>query len=214
MRYFVSFVLLSCFFSTSAQPFRKEIQAFQRLDSITPPPPGQVLFVGSSSFRLWHDVQTYFPETPILNRGFGGSCLTDLIYYEKQIIKPYAPRKILIYCGENDLADSDTTDAHDILMRFSTLFELIRADFPHTPLAYVSIKPSPSRRRLMPKMIQANALIQEYLHEKPNTNYVDIFHPMLNENGEPRQELFLDDQLHMTRAGYDIWARTLEEIVR
>ena len=210
MRCFATIFLLNCCLALQAQPFRDEIQAFQHQDSLVPITPGQVLFVGSSSFRLWRDVQAYFPGTPIINRGFGGSCLTDMIYYEKQIITPYKPRKIVIYCGENDFAASDTTTANDVFMRFKTLFKSIRADYPHTPIVYISMKPSPSRRTLMNKIASGNEMIEGYLRRKRHTAFVDVFHRMLDEQGEPRRELFLDDQLHMNQAGYQIWASALK----
>ncbi len=210
MRCFATIFLLNCCLALQAQPFRDEIQAFQHQDSLVPITPGQVLFVGSSSFRLWRDVQAYFPGTPIINRGFGGSCLTDMIYYEKQIITPYKPRKIVIYCGENDFAASDATTANDVFIRFKTLFKSIRADYPHTPIVYISMKPSPSRRTLMRKIASGNEMIEGYLRRKRHTAFVDVFHRMLDEQGEPRRELFLDDQLHMNQAGYQIWASALK----
>ena len=100
MRNLLILLLFTGICTVQAQPFKQDIQSFLREDSAKPPAAGQVLFVGSSSFRMWQDVQTYFPTVPIINRGFGGSTLKDVIYYEKQIIAPYKPRKIVIYCGE------------------------------------------------------------------------------------------------------------------
>jgi len=213
LRQFLLFFCLAITASVVAQPFRDEIQAFQRLDSVNFPATGQVLFVGSSSFRLWKDVQAYFPDVPIINRGFGGACLTDMIYYEKQIITPYKPRKIVIYCGENDLAASDTVQAQQVLERFQQLFKAIRADYPKTPVVYVSIKPSISRQRLMPKMAEANRLIQQYLKKKRRTQFVDVYSLMLDKNGTPRPDIFVEDKLHMNREGYLIWQKALAPVI-
>ena len=213
MRLLIILFFFAGVFSATAQPFKEEIQAFLRQDSLQPQAPGQVLFVGSSSFRLWQDVQADFPKTPIINRGFGGSSLPDLIRYEKQIIAPYKPGKIVIYCGENDFAASDTIQAIHVFTRFKQLFELIRTDYPQTPIIFVSIKPSISRQRLMPKIAEGNRLIARYLRKKRHTSYVDIYHKMLDAKGQPRPELFVEDKLHMNRAGYLIWQKALTPLL-
>ncbi len=213
MRLLTILLIFSGSFPAIAQPFKEEIQAFLRQDSLQPQAPGKVLFVGSSSFRLWGDVQADFPGTPIINRGFGGSSLPDLIRYEKQIIAPYKPGKIVIYCGENDFAASDTIQAIHVFARFKQLFELIRTDYPQTPIIFVSIKPSISRQRLMPKIAEGNRLIARYLRKKRHTSYVDIYHKMLDAKGQPRPELFVEDKLHMNRAGYLIWQKALTPLL-
>lgn len=169
--------LLSVFFLTSllsfeainvqAQaPFANEIKNFKQQDSASFPSKNAILFVGSSSFRKWTDVQSYFPGYEIINRGFGGSTLPDVIRYEKDIIAPYHPKQVVIYCGDNDLASSDTVTANVVLKRFKELFLLIRSDLPKASIAFVSIKPSPSRIQLFSKMQQANALIKKFLKKQ------------------------------------------------
>jgi lysophospholipase L1-like esterase len=199
------------FFSISvfAQPFADEIEQFRKQDSIHPPPANAILFVGSSSFRKWTDVAHYFPEDSIINRGFGGSTLPDVIRYTPDIIIPYHPRQVLIYCGDNDLASSDLVTADTVFARFVTLFELIRAGLPGVPIAYVSIKPSPSRARLREKMEQANLLIQTYLSIQQHTAFIDVYHQMLNPDGTVMTELFIEDNLHMNAKGYAIWQKTI-----
>ena len=161
-------VLLVCFGFTNAQiaPFHADIQRFRIQDSIRFPPKNAILFIGSSSFTKWTDVQNYFPGYTIINRGFGGSSLPDLIRYAGDIIYPYKPRQVVIYCGDNDLAASDTVSAQTVFNRFQQLFAMIREKLPATSVAFVSIKPSPSRQRLMPKMREANLLIKKYLKQK------------------------------------------------
>ena len=130
---------------SNAQPFANDIAAFKKQDAVAMPPKNAILFVGSSSFTKWKDVQEYFPKHVILNRGFGGSTLPDVIRYEKDIIFPYQPRQIVIYCGENDVASSDTVTAAMVLQRFKQLFTDIRQQYPKTPVAFISLKPCPSR---------------------------------------------------------------------
>mgnify|MGYP000873734061 CR=1 FL=1 len=195
-------------------PFYNDIQRFKKVDSAQFPRKGQILFIGSSSFTRWNDVQDYFPEHSIINRGFGGSSLPDLIRYANDIIFGYAPKQIVIYCGENDLAASDTVSAAAVVQRFITLFTMIREKYPRIPVAYISMKPSPSRVHLMHKMDAGNWAIKAYLQEQKKTVFVDTYHLMLDANGEPRKELFVEDRLHMNNDGYAIWQKALAPILK
>ena len=133
-------------------PFWDEIMEFKHQDSVHRPPSGAILFVGSSTIRKWINVQSYFPGYTIINRGFGGSTLPDVIRYAPEIIFPYHPKQIVIYCGDNDLASSDSVSATMVYNRFVKLYNLIRSRLKEVDIIFVSIKPSPSRQRLMPKM--------------------------------------------------------------
>jgi lysophospholipase L1-like esterase len=190
--------------------FWNDIQAFKKQDSISFPGTGKILFVGSSSFTKWTDVQSYFPAYPIINRGFGGSSLPDVIRYANDIIFPYRPKQIVIYCGENDLAASDTVSGKDVAERFYKLFNMIRSKFLKTPVVYISMKPSPSRQLLLSKMIKGNELIKKWLAKKKHTVYIDVYKEMIDDEGKPRAELFLDDNLHMNKIGYAVWKRAIE----
>ncbi|MGN6166033.1 MAG: GDSL-type esterase/lipase family protein [Flavisolibacter sp.] len=197
-------------FNVQAQaPFANEIKAFKTQDSISFPPGNAILFVGSSSFRKWTDVQSYFPDHKIINRGFGGSILPDVIRYEKEIIAPYHPKQVVIYCGDNDLASSDTVTPDIVVKRFKQLFHLIRTDVPKANIAFVSIKPSPRRIQLFSKMQQANAQIKKFLKKQKNTSFINVFDPMLV-NNQPRQDIFLSDSLHMNEKGYAIWRKVIQ----
>ncbi|MEO6327452.1 MAG: GDSL-type esterase/lipase family protein, partial [Ginsengibacter sp.] len=146
----------------------------------------------------------------IINRGFGGSALTDLIGYADDIIFPYQPKQIVIYCGENDFASSDTISSNTVYQRFKTLFSIIRNKFPKVSVAYVSMKPSPIRRHLMSKMVLANNMIKGYLTSKKSTYFIDVFPEMLDKNGNPINNIFLQDSLHMNADGYKIWQRIIQ----
>lgn len=205
--------LLTSYRSLHAQhqpPFYDEIQNFKKLDSIKFPPKNAILFVGSSSLRKWEDIQDYFPGKTVINRGFGGSELTDAIRYADDIIIPYHPRQIVIYSGENDLAYSDSITPTIVLNRFKKLFNIIRSAMPGVPVIYISIKPSPSRQNLMPKMLTANTFIKQFLHSKKKTVFIDVYHKMLDENGMPVKDIFLDDNLHMNAKGYHIWQKEMD----
>ena len=189
-------------------PFYGEIKAFKKQDSIHFPPKHVILFVGSSSFRKWTTVQDYFPGDTIINRGFGGSTLPDVINYADDIIFPYEPKQIVIYCGDNDLATSDTVSAETVVNRFKALFFLIRDRMPDVPIVFVSIKPSPSREKLLPKMEEANKSIKKFLEKKNNTAFADVFHKMMK-RGSIKQDLFIEDNLHMNAKGYAIWQKVI-----
>jgi len=191
------------------QPFWNDIRVFKKQDSISFPPKNAILFIGSSSFTKWTDVQDYFPGYTIINRGFGGSTLLDEIRYANDIVFPYQPKQIIIYCGENDLASSDSVTAAMVVDRFKQLFQMIR-EKTEVPIAYVSMKPSPSRRHLFPKMREANQLIKDFLATQKNTAFIDVHQKMLDTTGEPIPEIFLDDSLHMNAKGYAIWKKEIE----
>jgi len=190
-------------------PFYKEIQAFKHKDSSNFPAIGQILLVGSSSFTKWTDAQSYFPEHPLINRGFGGSSLPDMIRYVYDVVIPYAPKQIIIYCGENDIAASDTVKAGLVLERFKTLFGLIRESLPKTPIWFISIKPSPSRWKFEPVILEANAAIKAFLKKQKRTGYIDIHNDMLLADGSVDGTLFIADKLHMNPNGYAIWQKKM-----
>ena len=192
-----------------SQPFADDIKQFKVQDQLHPPPDQAILFVGSSSFTKWKDDSAYFPGYTIINRGFGGSTLLDVIRYAEDIIFPYHPKQVVIYCGENDLASSDSVTADTVFERFRVLFELIREHLPGENILYISMKPSPSRVRLKEKMEKANLLIQTYLSINQNTGFIDVYDRMFNPDHSVMSEIFLGDSLHMNARGYAIWKKAI-----
>lgn len=201
-------------FSQDTPPYYKEVMAFKKMDSLSFPKKGQVLFIGSSSFTKWTDVQDYFPGVPILNRAFGGSSLTHLIYFQHDIIYPYQPSKIFIYCGENDFAGDATLPVDSVVYRFKRLFNDIRAKMPNVPIVYVSMKPSPARKRTLVKYEVANFEIREYLKKQKKAMFVDVYPSMLLPDGYPNGALFLADSLHMNASGYKLWQGILKKSLK
>ncbi|MBS1746966.1 MAG: G-D-S-L family lipolytic protein [Bacteroidetes bacterium] len=211
-------VLFFCFvFSThlfaQEPPFYNDIQLFKKSDSINPPMHHAILFIGSSSFTKWKDVQEYFPGYPIINRGFGGSSLPDLIRYADEIIYPYHPKEIVIYCGENDFTAEEKDMPQIVYDRFKTLFAMIRQHLGDIPVVYISIKPSPSRRKYWPGMVEANNLIKKYISNQKHANFVDVYKLMLNDNQQTKPEIFLSDSLHMNAKGYAIWQKAIQPLL-
>ena len=184
--------------------WKPELDAFATADRAQPPAPGGVLFVGSSTIRMWTRLAQDFPQQPtVINRGFGGSTLTDCALLADTLVLRYRPRQVLVYGGDNDLAEGHTPQ--QVLADFQRLVGTVRAALPEARIAYISIKPSPSREALTPKMREANAAIAGWLKTVPRSDYIDVFTPMLDAGGRPRPELFIADQLHMTDAGYRLW---------
>ncbi len=194
-----------------AERFEDEIASFEAADRISPPPKGSVLFVGSSSIRLWSNLEADFPNIDVLQRGFGGSTLKEVDNYAPRIVLPYCPRLIVVYAGDNDLAESRTPE--QILADFKTFVGLVRAPMPKTGIVFVSIKPSTARVALLGKMRETNALVRQYIATDPTLTYVDVFTPMLGPTGLPRGELFQSDGLHMNPQGYAIWRGLLQPLV-
>ena len=195
----------------AAQRFEDEIASFQAADKLSSPPKGSVLFVGSSSIRVWPNLKADFPNIDVLQRGFGGSTLDEVDHYAPRIVLPYCPRLIVLYAGDNDLAEGRTPE--QILADFKTFVGLVRPPMPKTRIIFVSIKPSTARVALLGKMREANALVRQYVATDPSLTYVDVFTPMLDSAGIPRGELFQSDGLHMNAQGYAIWRGLLQPLV-
>ena len=202
------FIFLACMViaeTATSQPFINEINAFRKADSITTPPKNAILLIGSSSFTNWKDVPKYFPEHTIINRGFGGSSLPHMIMYAEDIIFKYNPKQIIIYCGENDLTGGPTITADTILNRVKKLHQLIRSKYKKVPVAYISMKPSPSREKYLETMQKGNALIKTFMEQQKRSSYIDVYSSMLDANGKVLTHIFLSDKLHMNAEGYKIW---------
>ena len=163
---------------------------------------GGILFVGSSSIRLW-PTSKYFKGN-IINRGFGGSHLSDIIYYFDHIVEKYAPKTILLYAGDNDIADNKSPEK--VLDDFIEFTTLVNDKIAHCALVFIPIKPSPSRWKYWPKMKMTNDLIKLYVRDYDNLYYLDTATPMIGENGRPIPNLFVSDSLHLSTKGYDLWS--------
>ena len=208
----MGFLLAGLFFFTSinAQLFAAEIAAFKKQDSLVPPPQQAILFVGSSSFTKWTDMQEYFPNHLLINRGFGGSTLPDVIRYQNDIIFPYHARQIVIYAGENDIASADSVSPNIVLERFAQLYGNIRANDAAVPILYISLKPSILRWAMHKRMQAANKLIKNYLKKCTNATFISVWKPMLGKDGQPLPDIFTEDKLHLNAKGYAIWKKLIE----
>jgi lysophospholipase L1-like esterase len=196
----------------SSQDWERDMKRFAAEDAASPPPAHPVVFTGSSSIRMWTTLADDFPGVPVLNRGFGGSQLRDAVWYADRLVVRYRPRVVVLYAGDNDL--NAGRSPQQVLADFRAFVARVRRDLPDTPIAYISIKPSPSRANLMAGMREANALIRAETGRMKRVAFVDVFTAMLGADGQPRPELFLDDRLHMNRAGYDLWRDLIAPALR
>jgi lysophospholipase L1-like esterase len=210
--FFLFFNLL--FFPALGQnAFEEEIRAFERQDSISKPAIGQILLYGSSSFRLWDNWKEDLAGYPILNRGFGGSQLSDAIYFFDRMVIPYQPKVILLYEGDNDLAAGKSPE--QVLADFKIFAQKVKERLPQTKLYFVAIKPSPKRLNLIEKQKQANQLIKTYCRQnRSSLGFIDIFTPMLKDSKVPTMEHFKADSLHLNQKGYDIWKKEIKKYLK
>lgn len=193
------------------QSWQSDIDRLVADDSAQLPPQNGVLFVGSSSIRMWSDLAVDFPGVPVINRGFGGSAIADSTYYADRIVIPYHPRVIVMYAGDNDIAEGDTPA--QVLDEFKAFVARVRRALPDVAVVYISIKPSLARAALWPRMREANRMIADWSRQQSGITFVDVATRMLDANGKPSAGLFRADGLHMDAAGYAIWAQALRPVL-
>ncbi len=198
--------------ATNSPParFEKEIQAFEDADRLHPPPADAILFVGSSTIRLWSTLTNDFADWPVINRGFGGSHIPDVTAFASRIIFPYNPRTIVFYAGDNDLADGHS--AAKVVADYHEFTVLVHARLPRAKVLFLAIKPSLKRWQLHEQALAVNQAIASL--PDPWLGFIDTYPPMLGEAGRPRPELYQEDGLHMTSAGYAIWTGLIRPRLR
>ena len=196
----------------SPRPFEKEVADLTAQDSAVRKKK-IILFTGSSSVRFWKDVQSYFPEHNVVNRGFGGSTMKDLLYYTDKLIIPYHPKMIFIYEGDNDLAGKMKPE--EILASADSILLLIRSKISKkVPVLFIATKPSVARWSMKDEYLAYNQKLKDWTATKKNVKYIDVWTPMLDANGEVQKDIFISDGLHMNKKGYDIWGRVIKPYIR
>lgn len=172
-----------------------------------------ILFTGSSSIRLWTSLQADFPKANVVNRGFGGSQMSDLVGYVDQLIVPYHPKQIFIYEGDNDLWARK--NSYEILSEADRLLAAIRKQLPRkVQVLFISTKPSILRWQLKDKYVEFNTKLEAWAQQKRNVVFIDVWQPMLDAEGKVRADLFIEDGLHMNKKGYEIWAKVIGPYVK
>lgn len=196
-------LLLLCGADTKPAPFEQEIRAFERADETHPPPKDAVLFLGSSSIRLWKTLEQDFPNLKVINRGFGGSQVEHSLRYADRIVLPYRPKTIVFYAGDNDLAAGKSPQR--VLADFQAFVNKVRAALPDTRVLYVSIRPSVARWHLQGRQWFTNRLVRAFAESNPSVGYIDVVPALLGPDGKPRADFLVADKLHLNLAGYRVW---------
>ena len=209
----IVFLILGTLFSNAQDPnrFKDQVDQLAGKEYNFSTDKKLVVFTGSSSIRMWNDVQSYFPEYNVINNGFGGSHFSDLLYFYEQLIVKPAPTILFIYEGDNDVANNKKP--RKILKEVKLLTEKLKADLPETKVIYISPKPSISRVHLKNTYIKFNSKLEKYCKKHDNIEFADVWYPMLDNKGNVYKDVFLEDGLHMNKKGYDIWGKVVGEFL-
>lgn len=183
--------------------FKKEINRFLEMDQQKPPETGQILFIGSSSIRMWDSLAVDMAPLKVINRGFGGSTLPEVIHYADQILFPYAPSTIVLYCGENDI--SEGASPLRVFRSFKTLIQQIRQKLPEAVVYFIPMKPSIARWNLWSDYQKGNQMIATFIESQEQLEYIDTSPSMLVDSTYIDSTIFIEDGLHMNREGYERW---------
>ncbi len=184
--------------------WEKDIRAFEEADRTNPPPRDAILFIGSSSIRLWKTLAGDFPGHRVINRGFGGSQIADATQFADRIVIPCRPRMIVLHAGNNDIHAGKTPT--QVFEDFKAFVAKVRGALPEVRIAFMSINPSPARWAEADRQREANRLIREYVAAAENMDYIDLYDAFLGPDGTPREDIFVPDRLHQNAEGYKIRA--------
>jgi lysophospholipase L1-like esterase len=200
-------ILILSHVAQAQNKYEKTIAAFEQGDQKNPVDhKNLIVFTGSSAIVKWNSLQTDFPGKNIINRGFGGAITTDLIEFQNRIIAVYQPKQVVIYIGDNDMSSAKKS-VDQVFADIKALFNLIRTNSKNTRITFLSIKPSPSRRKLVPQQLELNLRLAEFLKAQKNTDFIDVFSPMVLPNNQMEAKYYVADSLHMTPEGYKVWAK-------
>lgn len=198
--------------ATPSADWSEAMAAFAREDAARPSPTGAVLFVGSSSIRMWSTLAADFPGTPVVNRGFGGSHIADSVCHFDRLVAPHQPRLVVFYAGTNDIAAGKTPEA--VAADFRAFCDLLHAARPAARIIYISIQLSPARWQFREKFALANTYIAAFCAADPRRRFLDTNAAMLTPEGQAPLEFFQADQLHLSPAGYAVWRRLLAPLLQ
>lgn len=189
--------------------FAEEIAKFEKIK--TNPQQPTIVFTGSSSIRFWPNISSYYPAQQVVNTGFGGSQMSDLLHYLDEAVLRFAPAKVFIYEGDNDVAAGQSTAV--IMKNTKQVVKSIQKKFPEVEIILIAAKPSIARWNFKDKYLDINATFQAYAAQNDQVQYADVWTVMLDEQGEVRTDIFIEDGLHMNELGYQLWDGVLRDFV-
>jgi lysophospholipase L1-like esterase len=193
--------------------WESSILSFEAQDRRQPPPAGVIVFTGSSSFTLWSDMEHDLAPLPVLNRGFGGARMQDVVHYAERVLLPYRPRAVVLFAGTNDIAEPKPATARQVYEGYRAFVQCVQARLPELPIYFVAITPSPSRWKYWPIVQEANRLIREHTQSDPHLRFIDLTDHLLGPDGRPDRSLYRFDRLHPNRKGYLIWTEVIKPIL-
>ncbi len=189
--------------------FEFAIKAFERKDSASPPPQHGTVFIGSSTFTKWTDLENEFREFKAINRGFGGSTIPEINNYVDRIVTKYNPYRIVFYAGTNDIAEGHT--GKTVSEDFKTFVDKVRAALPDAEIYFISMSVAPSREQWIDQYETGNKLVKSYTEHTPHLHYIDVTPVMHDQKGALRRDYFLLDRLHMKPSGYQAWTPIIRQ---
>jgi len=192
--------------------FQEDIDVLKQLDIERQPDQKIILFTGSSSINMWNDIQDYFPGKVIINTGFGGSHMSDLLFYLEDIVIKYKPDQIFIYEGDNDIASGKKPSK--ILKDTKKIVQQLNKTLPSVPIVLISPKPSLARWELKQEYVKLNKRFDGYASKHDQIDFINVWPLMLDKEGQPIKELFIEDGLHMSKSGYNLWAGEITKYIK
>ena len=195
-----------------AQNFISEIKNFEKQDSVSMPVSGQILLVGSSTFRFWVTSKEDLAGYPTINRGFGGSQMSDVNYYFDRIVSKYNPKMILVYEGDNDLAAGESPET--VFEDFKIFADKVKSQLPNSEVGYCSVRPSIARTNMRDKQVQVNQLIKDFCKKNKGFYFMDTYKEYFLPNGDLMPDVFVADKLHLNKQGYEIWTKATRKFLK
>ena len=208
-------IFLLCLISSplwAQHAFENEIKSYEKQDSISMPAKGQILFIGSSSFRIWKTFSTDLAGIPAFNRGFGGSTMTDALYYFDRMVVKYAPSAVVVYEGDNDLAKGKSIE--ELAKEYEDFSNRLKKALPKTKLVYLAVRPSLSRIAIVDKQKQFNVWLEKYCKSQKGRFFLDMHSPFYLPDGiTVMPDIFIADRLHLNEKGYLIFSAKIREFI-
>jgi lysophospholipase L1-like esterase len=186
------------------------IKKFEAQDQISPPRKNAIVFVGSSSFTFWSTLEQDMTPLPVINRGFGGARMPDVVRYVERIVLPYRPQAVVLFAGTYDISGSKPASARQVYDGYLSFVQRVQETLPETFIYFVAITPTPSRWKYWPIATEANRLIQEHTSTDPRLRFIDLTEHLLGADGKPDRSLYRIDRLHPNAKGYLKWTAVIK----